>query len=146
MVTMSRSVLLTIAVFALEASAFWRLPCRQRLSLERVDPIDTPGTLAHHVHTIHGGNGLASCLPREMMRRLPADSNIGFSKSSTNAELRASDCSSCSVKEDNSAYWTPNLYWEQPDGKLVALNQTGGMLVYAAPPPPRSRPRPPSLR
>ena len=60
---MSRSVFLTLAVFALEASAFWRLPCPQRLSMERVDPIDTPGALAHHVHAIHGGNGLSSCLP-----------------------------------------------------------------------------------
>lgn len=80
------------------------------------------------------------------MRRPPADSNIAFSKSSTNAELRASDCSSCEVKEDKSAYWTPNLYWERPDGKLVALNQTGGMLVYVALTHRALAPPPPSLR
>ena len=50
--------------------------------------------------------------------------------SSTSADLRASSCSSCSVKEDMSAYWTPNLYHEDVNGKLTALNQTGGMLVY----------------
>lgn len=49
--------------------------------------------------------------------------------STTNDDLRDSTCSSCSVKEDKSAYWTPNLYWEAPNGELTALNQTGGMLV-----------------
>lgn len=80
------------------------------LGLERVDPIDTPGTYAHHTHYLHGGNQLS----------------IG----STNDDLRNSTCTSCSVKQDHSAYWTPNLYWESPDKLLYGLNQTGGMLVY----------------
>ena len=46
------------------------------------------------------------------------------------------------MKEDKSAYWTPNLYWERPDGKLVALNQTGGMLVSVAPRLPHPPPSP----
>lgn len=41
----------------LEAEAFWILPCRQRLSLGRIDPIVSPGSISAHVHTIHGGNG-----------------------------------------------------------------------------------------
>ncbi|CCX04985.1 Similar to hypothetical protein [Tuber melanosporum Mel28]; acc. no. XP_002842263 [Pyronema omphalodes CBS 100304] len=118
--------LFVISLLALEASAFWRLPCRQRLALERIDPIDTPGKVAHHVHTIHGGNG--------------------FSQAGTNDDLRASTCSSCSVKEDKSAYWTPNMYWEAPDGSLTALNQTGGMLVYYLQRGDNIQPFPPNLR
>jgi len=54
----------------------------------------------------------------------------GFARNATNADMRASTCTSCSVKEDKSAYWTPNLYWQSPDGMFTAVNQTGGMLVY----------------
>jgi len=41
-----------------------------------------------------------------------------------------SECSSCSIKQDKSAYWTPSLYWENPEGQFIALNQTAGMQVY----------------
>lgn len=45
-----------LSLFALEASAFWRLPCRQSLAVERVDPLVQFGQVGSHVHTIHGGN------------------------------------------------------------------------------------------
>lgn len=51
---LTRSLLTVATFFALEANAFWRLPCQQRLVLERVDPIESPGTVAAHVHAIHG--------------------------------------------------------------------------------------------
>ncbi|KAF8538786.1 hypothetical protein BDD12DRAFT_840894 [Trichophaea hybrida] len=105
-----KSLVIAVSLLALEASAFWRLPCPGLLSTERLDPIDTPGLPAHHSHVIHGGNGL--------------------SKSCDSSQLRASTCTSCGVKEDKSGYWTPNLYWESPEGELKSLKQIGGMLVY----------------
>lgn len=37
------------------ADAFWRMPCRSRTGLARMDPIMDPGEISDHVHTIHGG-------------------------------------------------------------------------------------------
>lgn len=43
----------------------------------------------------------------------------------------AGSCSSCQVKQDKSAYWTPAMYFQHADtGKLEIIPQTGGMLVY----------------
>jgi hypothetical protein len=50
------SVLTVLSILVLEASAFWRLPCRQALTIERVDPLVDFGVVGQHVHTIHGGN------------------------------------------------------------------------------------------
>ena len=44
---------LAVAVCALfigHAAAFWRLPCRNTLTIGRVDPIVNPGAVASHVH------------------------------------------------------------------------------------------------
>lgn len=35
--------------------AFWRMPCRSRTGLARMDPIMDPGEVSDHVHAIHGG-------------------------------------------------------------------------------------------
>lgn len=37
------------------ADAFWRLPCRGRTGVARLDPIVDPGEVSSHVHVIHGG-------------------------------------------------------------------------------------------
>ncbi|KAL7270404.1 hypothetical protein RUND412_006892 [Rhizina undulata] len=99
-----------LSLFALEAHAFWRLPCRQSLVLERIDPITRNGEIGEHVHTVHGGNK--------------------FSKSADGDALLESTCSSCQVKQDNSAYWVPELYFHDTAGNFVGVNQTGGMLAY----------------
>jgi hypothetical protein len=99
------------------ADAFWRMPCSGRLLLERADPIVSPGKVSGHVHTISGGNG------------------FGFT---TNFDqMRASTCSSCPIKKDLSAYWTPKLYFIAEDGTFEDVPQagegtgrTGGMTVY----------------
>lgn len=35
--------------------AFWRLPCRGRTGVARLDPIVDPGEISDHAHAIHGG-------------------------------------------------------------------------------------------
>ena len=51
---------LSLAVSALSlagsADAFWRLPCRGRSGVGRLDPIMDPGKVSDHVHVIHGGS------------------------------------------------------------------------------------------
>ena len=39
------------------------------------------------------------------------------------------NCTSCEVVEDQSAYWTPALYWQGDDGTTELVEQVGGMLA-----------------
>lgn len=81
-----------------------------RLIVERVDPIMSFNQIAGHVHTVNGGSN--------------------FSPTASHADLLNSQCSSCSVKEDMSAYWTPSLYFWRNDGSFQSVPQSGGSLIY----------------
>ncbi|KAH6625396.1 hypothetical protein C7974DRAFT_312264 [Boeremia exigua] len=83
----------------------------------RLDPIVAPGRVAGHVHTISGGAAFAPTMTYEGMR--------------------ASKCSSCTIKEDMSNYWTPQLYVKFKNSTFLPVPQigdpedtTGGMAVY----------------
>ncbi|KAH9959194.1 hypothetical protein BC827DRAFT_1301881 [Russula dissimulans] len=91
------------------ANAFWRLPCTKPVLDARVDPIVNPGKASGHTHTIMGSGA------------------IGFS--TTFADLRNSDCTTCKVKDDKSAYWIPELYYQYKNESFQAVSH-GGMLVY----------------
>ncbi|KAI0034083.1 hypothetical protein K488DRAFT_27912, partial [Vararia minispora EC-137] len=91
------------------AHAFWRLPCTKPVIDAVIDPIVSPGRQSSHGHTIMGG------------------SNIGLS--STFKDMVASDCTTCKVNDDKSAYWIPQLYYEFSN-KTYASVDHGGMLVY----------------
>lgn len=39
------------------------------------------------------------------------------------------DCTSCGVREDMSAYWTPPLYFEHQNGTTEMVPNVGGMLA-----------------
>ena len=54
------SVMASVLSLTGGAQAFWRMPCRSRTGLARIDPIMTPGEVADHVHAIHGGNSESS--------------------------------------------------------------------------------------
>ncbi|KAF1934731.1 WSC domain-containing protein [Clathrospora elynae] len=99
-----------VAVLSGTTNAFWRMPCHDRIGLERLDPIVDPGTASSHGHTIHGG------------------SNFGMS--TTYEDLRASDCTSCQFSDDKSAYWTPSLHFVHDGGMTEIVPQIGGMLSY----------------
>ena len=121
--TIISTALAVIAALLAPASAFWRMPCPGRLTLERIDPLVFPGVVSPHVHTVSGASG------------------FGFETSYE--QLRESACSSCPVKQDLSAYWTPKLYWTNEDyTQFVDVPQagegngvTGGMTVYYLPRP-----------
>lgn len=51
--------LIAAAQLLAPASAFWRMECRGRLGLARIDPMISPGEVAQHVHAIHGSSGMS---------------------------------------------------------------------------------------
>ncbi|ELR05829.1 hypothetical protein VC83_08801 [Pseudogymnoascus destructans] len=98
-------------VLAGSAEAFWRMECRGRSGLARIDPLVNPGVASMHAHTIFGSSG--------------------FTTTSGSDELLAGDCTSCAVTEDKSAYWTPPMYFKDAaTGQYKLVQQVGGMLSY----------------
>ncbi|KAL4994590.1 hypothetical protein BDV10DRAFT_149365 [Aspergillus recurvatus] len=105
------SLVACLVAFSGVADAFWRLPCRGRSALARMDPLVSPGEPSYHVHTVHGSKGFG----------LTADM----------ASLLEGDCTSCGVKQDKSAYWAPALYFiDSSTGDSELVDEVGGMLVY----------------
>jgi hypothetical protein len=47
----------------------------------------------------------------------------------TYEELLASNCTSCAVAQDKSAYWTPYMYFQHANGTFELVPKAGGMLV-----------------
>lgn len=71
--------------------------------LARIDPLmafDKPG---NHVHSLKGGSALSAI----------AKGN----------DLLNSQCTSCGVKEDKSAYWTPAMYFVNDGGKTQIVSE-----------------------
>lgn len=93
------------ALLASPVTAYWRMPCPGRVLTERIDPIVNPGAIASHVHTVSGGNG--------------------FNFTMDYADARASECSSCPIKQDLSNYWTPKLYYHAKNGSFIDVPQVG---------------------
>ena len=87
-----------VAVTALlfcQVSAFWRLLCDGSTGLARLDPLMSFGQVGPHVHSIKGGSA--------------------FRSTATAADLIKSNCTSCGVQQDKSAYWSPALYFLNSD-------------------------------
>ncbi|KAF2179811.1 hypothetical protein K469DRAFT_296481 [Zopfia rhizophila CBS 207.26] len=99
-----------VAAMSGATDAFWRMECHSRTGLARMDPLVEPDEIANHGHVIHGG------------------SNFGMK--TTYDGLISSDCTSCRVKQDKSAYWTPALNFIHENGTTVVVPQVGGMLAY----------------
>ncbi|KAK4621614.1 hypothetical protein CLAFUR4_07467 [Fulvia fulva] len=108
---MKSFTLATALAYAGGAAAFWRMPCRSETGFARIDPLVDPGDIADHVHTITGGGNFG---PETTFEQLTAPGS----------------CTSCAVKQDHSAYWTPALYFQHANGTTVMVQQVGGMLAY----------------
>ena len=52
-----------------------------------------------------------------------------FGMNSSNEDLVNSNCTSCEVTQDKSAYWTPSLHFIYANGTSVVVPQIGGMLA-----------------
>ncbi|KIW13665.1 hypothetical protein PV08_08856 [Exophiala spinifera] len=99
-----------ILSFVVPANAFFRHLCFGELGNGRIDPIMSPGRPSQHLHVTFGA------------------SNLGFDP--TIDELLASNCTSCSIVEDHSAYWTPRMYFQHSNGTLEMVPTSGGLTVY----------------
>ncbi|GKZ51685.1 hypothetical protein AbraIFM66951_006744 [Aspergillus brasiliensis] len=99
-----------LAALSSVSEAFWRLPCRGRSGVARIDPLMAPGKASDHVHVVHGSGG--------------------FSMTSDEKALKKADCTSCGVTQDKSAYWAPALYFMHENGDAELVNEVGGMLAY----------------
>lgn len=94
------NVLCLLLLFCRFAAAFWTVDC-SILTRERTDPIVAFGKPSSHLHLVAGSSK--------------------FSQTSTNDILRQSNCTTCDVKQDLSAYWTPLLFVAPP--QLVGGDQ-----------------------
>ncbi|EON96671.1 putative wsc domain-containing protein [Phaeoacremonium minimum UCRPA7] len=103
--------ILITALLGVEVSAFWRMECRGRSGLARIDPLVDKSLPAQHLHAIHGSSG--------------------FNEAVTYEELVGADCTSCGVTQDKSAYWVPPLFFhDNATGEYSIVNQVGGILAY----------------
>jgi hypothetical protein len=125
-----------VLLLAAQADAFWRMPCRARSGLARLDPLVSPGEISGHVHAIHGSSGEFSgywtywhCSGHRILTWFANHQCTGFSETSTSADLLAGECTSCQVSQDKSAYWTPALYFQHSNGNFELVQQVGGMLA-----------------
>ncbi|KAI1374179.1 WSC-domain-containing protein [Hypoxylon crocopeplum] len=101
-------LLATSWVNFLGVDAFWRMSC-SIIQTGRLDPNISPGAVSAHVHKISGASN--------------------FYISNTYEELIASQCTSCEIQDDKSAYWTPQLYYEHANGSFEEV-PNGGTVVY----------------
>ncbi|TVY84123.1 hypothetical protein LSUE1_G001855 [Lachnellula suecica] len=117
----------TLALLASQASAqnMMRFACSQ-LSVERIDPLVTPGLLpSPHLHQLIGGNSLNATM-----------------NPSSHDPPTLSTCTSCTFSEDFSNYWTAVLFFKAKNGTFkrvpqvsnAGLTQKFGMDVYYIPP------------
>ncbi|OAP65222.1 hypothetical protein AYL99_01194 [Fonsecaea erecta] len=88
--------------------AYWRMACSVSQTV-RVDLILNPDDVSGHVHKFAGG------------------SNVN--QYSDFDSLQTSNCSTCEVQQDKSAYWTPQLYFAHANGSFEEVPNYG-MTVY----------------
>ncbi len=69
----------------------------------RTDPLQSPGTIASHVHSVVGGNA--------------------FGPTMDFAKTQESTCSTIRLKADHSNYWMPNLYFHHKNGSFIRVPQ-----------------------
>ncbi|OQU96875.1 hypothetical protein CLAIMM_02896 [Cladophialophora immunda] len=104
------------------ARAFFRHLCHGELGNGRVDPIMAPGNPAQHLHVMFGA------------------SNMGLDP--TLDELLASNCTSCSILQDHSVYWSPRMYFQHANGTFEMVPTAGGLTAYYFTEPSADQPTP----
>jgi len=82
------------------------------LVIDRIDPLADPGVLGTpHLHQIMGGNAF----------------NATMDPSTDPAAL--STCTSCTMTEDFSNYWTAAMFFQARNGSYQRVNQLGGLFT-----------------
>ncbi|OCT53578.1 hypothetical protein CLCR_09595 [Cladophialophora carrionii] len=103
--------------------AYWRQACSVSQTA-RIDLILNPGNVSGHVHKFAGGSSESTFLSGRSLANSPdVNENSDFNS------LQSSNCSSCEVQADKSAYWTPQLYYAHTNGTFEEVPNYG-MTVY----------------
>lgn len=79
----------------------------QPLTIQRSDPIVSPGTMSSHVHAVIGGTGF-----QQTMSATTAPNSLD---------------TTCDKKLDHSNYWQPQLYHERTDGTFELITFQGSV-------------------
>ncbi|KAG0645134.1 hypothetical protein D0Z07_9069 [Hyphodiscus hymeniophilus] len=82
----------------------------QPLSIQRADPIISPGVVSAHTHAVIGGTAFQQTM-------------------STTTAVNAQD-TTCDKKLDKSNYWQPLLYHHRSDGQFEAVTFQGSAVYY----------------
>ena len=118
-------MLITILVLLNPSYAFFRHLCHGQLAVGRIDPLMAPGRASQHVHNIQGAQSkFCHNLIHELTQLTTcADFGLDFDID----HLVASNCTSCSVRQDKSAYWSPQMYFQHENGTFELVPTSGGL-------------------
>lgn len=93
------------------AGLFFAQDTGAAVSIQRLDPIMSPGTVAGHVHSIVGTNA--------------------FGPTMDFAKTQEGTCSTMLVKPDKSIYWFPSLYFQHPqNGSFIRVPEKPHHKIY----------------
>lgn len=110
----SKSTLVLAATLATLASAdrLFTVNCNP-LTIQRGDPIVSPGKLSSHVHAISGSQA--------------------FNLTETNLQAINAPNTTCDKTLDHSNYWVPQLYHQRTDGLFEIVTFQGNVSILGAP-------------
>lgn len=99
-----KAVAVLVALPAAVHSQLFTVNCAP-LTIQRGDPIVTPGVISPHVHIVVGGTAFQQSLPNDVARRAKA--------------------TTCDKILDKSNYWQPQLYHQRRDGTFEIVTMQG---------------------
>lgn len=77
------------------------------LTIQRGDPIVSPGQISPHVHVVTGGTA--------------------FQQTQSNEQARSARATTCDKLLDKSNYWQPQLYHQRHDGRFELVTMQGNV-------------------
>ncbi|RFU26943.1 hypothetical protein B7463_g9383, partial [Scytalidium lignicola] len=100
---------LTLRIAQLANAQIFTLSC-DPLTIQRADPIVSPGQISSHVHAVVGGTA--------------------FQQTMSQTTAINSKATTCDKKLDNSNYWQPQLYHHRSDGQFELIEFQGIAVYY----------------
>ena len=56
--------------------------------------------------------------------------HVDIGINATADSMTNSECTSCEINADKSAYWSPTLYYRYPNGSFLEVPHDGGVVYY----------------
>ena len=104
MLTRSLFIISAVATLAAAQGGLFIVHCKS-LTVQRTDPIISPGQLSSHVHAVVGGTG--------------------YHMSMSNDDARNAQNTTCDKALDKSNYWQPQLYHQHHDNSFELIKLLG---------------------